>query len=143
MAVQRRDVHLPVSQLRHSRQEAGFQTLHHVPVCVQFWTHASRTPQEWLDALDAFTAQPFVRRVFLLGIPTARINAVHTAKGYPEVGTTGDQCAPGQMPQLERMAGQCVSTHCCGKCDLLTLLATSVSMVSHAVARRRTGTGIG
>lgn len=52
---------------------------------VQFWTHASRTPQEWLDALDAFKAQRFVRRVFLLGIPTARINAVHTAKGYPEV----------------------------------------------------------
>ena len=52
---------------------------------MQFWTHASRTPQDWLDALDAFKAQRFVRSVFLLGIPTARINAVHTAKGYPEV----------------------------------------------------------
>jgi hypothetical protein len=52
---------------------------------MQFWTHASRTPQEWLDALEAFKAQGFVRRIFLLGIPTARINPTHTAKGYPKV----------------------------------------------------------
>jgi hypothetical protein len=96
VAVRRRDVHLPVSQLCQDKERLSRPyimsvcvcisgRIHHVPVCVQFWTHASRTPQEWLDALGAFKAQRFVRRVFLLGIPTARINAVHTAKGYPEV----------------------------------------------------------
>lgn len=52
---------------------------------LQFWTHAFETPQSWLDALAAFKAQRFVRRVFLLAIPTARVLPEHVAKGYHEV----------------------------------------------------------
>ena len=40
----------------------------------QFWTHEWETPREWLDALTAFKAQKFVRRIFMLGIPTARVD---------------------------------------------------------------------
>ncbi len=44
----------------------------HVPP--QFWTHEWETPQEWLEALTALKAQSFVRRIFMLGIPTARVD---------------------------------------------------------------------
>lgn len=40
----------------------------------RFWTHAWEPHQDWLDALKAFKRKPFVRRIFLLGIPTARVS---------------------------------------------------------------------
>jgi len=45
-----------------------------VVISVMFWTHEWETPAEWLDALAALKAQKFVRRLFLLGIPTARVD---------------------------------------------------------------------
>lgn len=60
---------------------SGFQKGSQVDVIisVMFWTHAWETPQEWLDAISVLKSQSFVRKVFLLGIPTARVSP-----SYPE-----------------------------------------------------------
>ncbi len=57
---------------------------------MQFWTHEWDAPRGWLDALTALKAEKFVRRVFLLAIPTARVDP--KKKGYVEVRSSRCSC---------------------------------------------------